>query len=193
MDDLQRRLLQAAYKLGINRPAHQVGLNEIADELGLEHSVFPYRGPLDNAAQYLGTRGFIKKQTNYYEILSLTSRGIEEAERAADPVTERKKRHERLLRAIYRLSGGSPAQPVHWRDLASEMGLDSNDREHQKQTRTVAEYLEGSGLVALLRAKGEPGTRSPLKEWTGWRATNRRSSPPTSPPPTTSRAMSTVR
>lgn len=155
MDDLQRRFLQAAYKLGIDRPGHQVELDQIADELGLEHSVFPHRDPLSNAAQYLGTRGFIKKQTTAYEILSLTREGIEEAERAADPVAERKENRLRLLRTIYHLSDGSPARSVHWRDLASEMGLDADNRGHQKQTRAVAEHLEGSGLVAI---EGQRGT-----------------------------------
>lgn len=154
MDDLQKRFLQAAYKLGINRPAHQVELDEIADELGLEHSVFPYRAPLDTVAQYLGTRGFIKKQTSAYEILSLTRTGIEEAERAADPVEQRKERRRVFLRTVYDLADGNPAEYVYWRNVAPEMGWDPTNREHEKQGVALAEYAERSGLITIEGNRG---------------------------------------
>lgn len=155
MDDLHRRFLGAAYKLGIDRPAHQVALDEIANELDLEPSVFPYRDRLSTAAQYLGTKGLIEKRTTAYEIFSLTREGIEEAERAADPVTQRREVRSRLLRTVYELADANPSRFVHWRNLAPRIGLDADNREHQKQAKAVAEHLRSSGLVVI---EGDRGT-----------------------------------
>lgn len=159
MNDLQRQYLRAAYDLAIADPMHAFKEDEVAARVDLDPGEPGYAERLISTAEYLKETGFLAPDSKGLGMgrrtLKITAKGIAEAERAADPVTERKEERSRLLRVVYLLSDGNPATFVYWRNIAPEIGRDADDREHQKRARAVAEYLQRTGLVAI---EGDRGT-----------------------------------
>lgn len=158
MDYLELQYLKAANEL---RDAHAMnGFNE--DEVGKRIGLDPDQPDLlDKLVRMtfdLLERGYIESQSkglgSGYRALRITTKGTDEAKKASDPIVQRKEERARLLRTIYLLSDGNPAQLVRWRDIASELGLDAGNREHLKQVIAVAEYMQHSGLVVIIGDRG---------------------------------------
>lgn len=153
MVDLQRQYLLAAYELARNDPMHVFSEDEIANYLNLDPSQPGYVEHFVSLTRYHIDRGYVVSQAKGggtgRRTLKLTREGLEEAERLADPIEQRKERRGRFLRAIYLLADGNPAEFVYWRDLAPEMGWDSANTGHLEQGIAFAEYAERAGLITI--------------------------------------------
>lgn len=157
-EDLELQYLKAANELREVRARNGFDEDAVGKHIGLDPDQPYLRDQLTGITFDLIERGFIESQSkgrgSGYRALRITAKGIDEAKRASDPIVQRKEERARLLRIIYLLSDGNPAQLVRWRDIASELGLDADNREHLKQVIAVAEYLQYSGLVVIIGDRG---------------------------------------
>ncbi len=166
VQELRRQFLQAAYGLGMNRPGRRVALADIAEEMQqyMDTSTSHFVDELIEIARYLDERGWIKKQTSAYEIISITAAGIDEVERQSilEPSTtpsrapttgttsgERKEKRRQFLEALYDLAGGTPYQFVYWQNVAPRLGWDAENPDHEEQGISIAQYLADSRLITI--------------------------------------------
>lgn len=169
--ELRKRFLRAAYDLGMNRPGRLVGLADIAEEMQqyIDTSTSHFEDELIEIARYLNERGWIKKQTVSYEIISITTAGIDEVEReslseSSTPPSDarttmerpggRKEKRRQFLEAIYDLSGGTPYQYVYWSNVAPRLGWEAENPDHLEQAVAVAQYLADSRLITIEADEG---------------------------------------
>ena len=131
MNDLERQYLIAAYNSVMQEqdPLGTFQNHNIANELDLDTSLSDRVNQAAGTAEGLISRGLIEDArpsprgvSRTDGELRLTGVGMEEAERLADPVERRKELRRGLLRAIYDLANGSPAEWVDWRDMAPKYG-----------------------------------------------------------------------
>jgi hypothetical protein len=166
LQELRRRFLRVAYDLGMNRPGRLVALADIAEVMQqyIDTSTSHFVDELIEIARYLNERGWIKKQTVSYEIISITAAGIDEVEResisepsappsraptTATPPCERKETRRQFLEAVYDLSGGTPYQYVYWQNVAPRLGWDAENPAHEEQGIAIAQYLADSRLITI--------------------------------------------
>jgi len=168
---LRSRFLRAAYNLGMSRPGRLVNLADIAEEMQqyMDTSTPRFEDQLIEIARFLNERGWIKKQTVGYEIISITTAGIDEVERQSTPEPsappsralntgttsgERREKRRQFLEAVYNLAGGTPYQYVYWRNVAPRLGWDAEDPDHEEQAVDIAMYLANSGLITVEASEG---------------------------------------
>ena len=171
IQELRKRFLRAAYDLGMNRPGRLVGLADIAGEMQqyMDTSTSHFEDELIEIARYLNERGWIKKQTVSYEIISITTAGIDEVEReslseSSTPSSDarttmerpggRKEKRRQFLEAIYDLSGGTPYQYVYWPNVAPRLGWEAENLDHLEQAVAIAQYLADSRLITIEADEG---------------------------------------
>ena len=166
VQELRSRFLRAAYDLGMNRPGRRVALADIAEEMQqyMDTSTPGFVDELIEITRYLNERGWIKKQSVSYEIISITAAGIDEVERQSIPEPSTppsrasttaprsaslKEKRRRFLEAVYDLSGGTPYQFVYWQNVAPRLGWDAENPEHEEQGIAIAQYLADSELITI--------------------------------------------
>lgn len=66
-----------------------------------------------------------------------------------------KQEPQQMLKVIYDLSGGNPAEFVYWDDIAPEMGWDSENEEHHRQSLTIAEKLSRGSYINIEADEGD--------------------------------------
>lgn len=167
--NLRRVFLRAAYDLGMSRPGRIVGLDEIANEMQqyMDTSTTEFVARLTEIARYLDEKGWIRKQTTSYEIINITSDGIDEVERQSvahsssgdahitvDRPSGRREKRRQFLGAIYDLAGGSPYQYVYWPNVASRLGWEAENSGHVEQAVAIAQYLADKGLITIEADEG---------------------------------------
>jgi hypothetical protein len=117
---------------------------DIAGRLGLDlhgdefHSLAYFHGQEGNTQAL---------ETNWGSFL-ITAKGIEEVERTMTPESRQEMR-ERLLKAIYDLSNGNPAEFVYWRHVAPRLGFDAETAQPPDEVMAQADYLAGSRLITI--------------------------------------------
>ena len=168
---LRSRFLRAAYNLGMSRPGRLINLADIAEEMQqyMDTSTPHFEDELIEIARDLNERGWIKRQTVGYEIISITTAGIDEVERQSIPepsappsralttgttLGERSEKRRQFLEAVYDLAGGTPYQYVYWRNVAPRLGWDAENPDHEEQAVAVAMYLADSGLITVEASEG---------------------------------------
>ena len=153
MDHLERQYLIAAYGLARDDAMHVFNEDEITNHLDLDPSQPGYVGRFTSLTQYHLDKGFVAPHSKGggtgRRTLRLTREGLEEAERLADPIEQRKEQRRRFLRTVYRLADGNPAQFVYWEHVAPELGWNPTNYEHQEQGIALAEYANRSGLISI--------------------------------------------
>lgn len=80
---LAPEFLRISYEIGLNEPSTIVMLNRVAEQLGPDDLGTPGSGyveKLRTVAQYLGSRGFLKRQSADWGMFSVTREGIDEVE-----------------------------------------------------------------------------------------------------------------
>ncbi len=87
--NLRKMFLRSAYDLGKNRPGRTVGLDEIGGVMQqyMDTSTPEFVDSLTDTARFLDEKGRINKQTTSYEIINITSDGIDEVEGNKPPDT----------------------------------------------------------------------------------------------------------
>lgn len=80
MDHVQTQFLQAAHDLGMGRSLHKVEIYELANDVDLDPNDPYYTSNMESIAQYLETRGFIRRYGKGSGELSITAKGIDEVE-----------------------------------------------------------------------------------------------------------------
>jgi DNA-binding PadR family transcriptional regulator len=155
MNDLERQYLRAAYELARNDAFSTFQNHEVADMLDLDTSVSDRVNQANGIAENLISRDFIEDArrsptgvSRTDGALRLTKAGLEEAERLADPIEQRKELRRDFLRAVYEQANGSPARLVGWPDLAPRFGF-ADTRYPPSPIIDLAEQLEGSGLISI--------------------------------------------
>lgn len=81
--ELAPEFLRIASEIGMNEPSDMVRLNQVAEHLGPdEHGTTgsDYVDKLTSVAQYLGSRGFLERQSSNWGMFSVTREGIDEVE-----------------------------------------------------------------------------------------------------------------
>lgn len=158
--ELAPEFLRIAYEISLNEPSEIVRLDQIAEhislaDLGLEGREYTER--LAAVAQYLHRRGFLDRQSDGYEMFTVTRQGMDEAERAAEEehTSGRKQEPQRFLEAIYSLSDGNPSEFVYWQDVAAEMGWNPDNEEHHRHALAVAERLRQGRYVTIEVDEGD--------------------------------------
>ena len=152
MNYLERQYLRAAYDLAMNDPRRAFYEEAITNHLDLDTSLPDYADRFIGLSGDLMRRGYIQPDSKGGGVgrrtLRLTMAGIDEAERLADPIEQRKELRRAFLRSIHMLAHGSPAAYVYWRDLAPEYGFADMERP-PSLLRGVAEQLAGSGFITI--------------------------------------------
>ncbi len=132
---------------------HIFNEDEIANHLDLDPNEPGYTERFISLTRYHLDRGFLapghKGGGTGRRALRITREGLEEAERLADPIVERKEQRRCFLRAVYLLADGNPAELVSWSDVAPEMGWDPDKGKHLDQGLAMADYLAHSGLIII--------------------------------------------
>lgn len=160
MDDLERQYLIAAYNSVIQDPFRTFHNHNIANELDLDTSMSDCVNQAAGIAEDLisvdliedarpSPRGVSRTDGE----LRLTGAGIEEAKRLTDPVEQRKELRRGLLRDIYDLANGSPAEYVYWRDLAPKYGF-ADMEEPPSPIMGALDQLEASGFITFVVDEG---------------------------------------
>ena len=83
--ELRKLFLRIVYQLSEGRPGKLVAREQVAAEMQnhMDTSIgSAFVDELDGITEYLGEQGWIKKQTTRYGVLSITSDGVDEVERA---------------------------------------------------------------------------------------------------------------
>lgn len=81
--DLAPRFLEIAVEIGMNEPSDMVRVNQVAERLGpddLGTTGSQYVDKLTSVAQYLGSRGFLERQSSNWGMFTVTREGIDEVE-----------------------------------------------------------------------------------------------------------------
>lgn len=153
MDHLQRQYLLAAYGLASNNAMHLFNEDDIVNHLDLDHNQPGYVERFMSLTQYHLDKGFVasvsKGGGTGRRDLKLTREGLEESERLADPIEQRKEQRRRFLRTVYELANGNPSKFVNFRDMATDFGLAPGTHRPPKEVLGLAEQLAGSGLIAI--------------------------------------------
>ena len=150
MNELERQYLRAAYDLAMDDPRRIFNEDEIANHLDLDTSLPDYADRFIGITGDLMGRGYIAPDSKGggmgRRTLRLTTAGMVEAKRLADPIEQRKRLRRDLLLAIYEQANGSPTEFVYWRDLAPRYGL--ADMEMPPDSiMGVVDQLAGSGFI----------------------------------------------
>ncbi|HEX2109785.1 MAG TPA: hypothetical protein VHF70_10995, partial [Rubrobacteraceae bacterium] len=122
------------------------------DNFGVSGSA--YVDKLTKVAQYLGRKGFLKRQTINWSMFSVTREGIEEAERGVSQAPAStgqgpRDQRRRYLGAIYAITGGNPTQYVSWPEVAPWMGWDRDDQDSFEKGLQIARSLAHSGFITI--------------------------------------------
>jgi len=141
-----RRLqfLRAVYNLADGTSGHGVGGADVAARVGLDFEGDEFRG----LAYFHQKEGNTQNLETNVGRLIITPVGIEEVERSMTPALRQDTRN-RLLRAIYDLSGADPSKFVYWHDIAPRLGWDSDNPEHLNEALAMADYLANSELITI--------------------------------------------
>ena len=152
MNDLERQYLRAAYELAMKDPRRAFREDEIATHLDLDTSLTDSHFRIGTITGDLMGRGYIESDVEEGRLgvvaLKLTRSGIDEVERLADPIEQRKELRRAFLRAVYERADGNPAEFVYWRDLAPGYGFASTETP-PSAILGVAEQLAGSGFITI--------------------------------------------
>jgi hypothetical protein len=155
MNDLKRQYLIAAYNTAIQDPFRTFHNHNIANDLDLDTSVSDRVNQAAGIAEDLISIGLIEDArpsprgvSRTDGALRLTGAGIEEAKRLTEPIEQRKELRSGLLRDIYDLADGSPAEYVYWPDLAPKYGF-ADMPTPPSSIIGLAEQLEGSGRITI--------------------------------------------
>lgn len=153
MDHLQRQYLRAAYGLAKANAMRMFSEDEVTNHVDLDPTEPNYTERFSAITADLIEMGFIESVSKGLgpgrRTLKLTSAGMEEAERLADPIVQRKELRALLLRTIYVLADGETSRFVSWEEVAPALGLDPTDAEQARKTDVLAEHLDRSGFVTI--------------------------------------------
>ena len=154
MEYLQQQYLLAAYDLANENPSlHTFNEDDVANHIDLDPSKPGYVDRFISLTQYHLDKGhlalFHKGYVGSRRVLKLTIEGIEEAERLADPIEQRKEQRRSFLRAVYDLTDGNTTKYVYFRDMATRYGLALGTSKPPKEVKGFAEHLAGTGLIII--------------------------------------------
>ncbi len=66
-----------------------------------------------------------------------------------------KQEPQQMLKVIYDLSSGNPAECVYWEDIATEMGWNPENEEHHRRSLTIAQRLSRGSYINIVGDVGD--------------------------------------
>lgn len=161
--ELRWQFLKAAYDLNETRSYPPIGMHEIVEFIDLDPQDPDFSQRVEQAARYCVGKGWIKKQTYDYSILSITTEGIDEVERNTELQQvggNGEALQQAFLDATYDacMSSDTGMERIHliaerldYRDL----GLDPSTSEYAERVQTAVTFLKNRGFIQYAHKGGQ--------------------------------------
>lgn len=191
--ELRWQFLRAAYDLNETRSHSIIGIDEIVSFLDLDPQDPDFSQRVDHIARYCVGKGWLKKQTADYGILSITTEGIDEVERNNEPQQVRgnsEDLQQAFLDAAYNSCMSSDTGMERVDLIAGQLdhqalGLDPSTRDYSERIHATVTFLKNRGFIEF-KSKGPPSssisiTRQGMAEVEERRARTAHTAPPPTP------------
>lgn len=161
--ELRWQFLKAAYDLNDTRSHPPIGIDEIVKRIDLDPQDPDFSKRVDQIARYCVGKGWLKKQTADYGILSITTEGIDEVER--NNQTQQARGDDEALRQAFLdaaydvcMANDTGMERI---DLIAEqldyeaLGLDPATNEYAERIQAAVTFLKNRGTIKFAHKGGQ--------------------------------------